>query len=235
MQAFFIIMSNRSSLSFTIFAVVAIMGTAGWLLWRSQDPRLVAVEFETMSSAAAKVGTPEDVITDAEPPTDAATQTNRVSATELTALETTVSSDGQSEEVFEQSANNDVITTNVSNEINPTTTATTNNSIPEIDDAVVVVSIIGPSVKERCAVTITETTTVHKVMQTAGRQCGFSYSGKKQGDLGFFVQDIAGLSQSVNDGYYWIFSVNGKKSQLGVSTRTVKPGDTIQWTYEAEY
>lgn len=226
-------MRNRASLGFTILTVVTVMGTAGWLLWNSQDPQLADVEFEALPSAAA-VDVSADTISNAEQPTSIPLETSTVTVTETEIVDEAVSADVSSAVVIEPANSNNVTDTNTANVTNPTTN-TTPTPTPEAEDSMVIVSVIGPDVKERCPVTIFKTTTVHKVMQTASRQCGFSYAGEKQGNLGFFVKEIAGLSQNVKKGYYWIFAVNGEKSQLGVSTRTVEPDDSIQWTYEAEY
>jgi len=239
-------MSQSVRLTATIVAVLGITSLAGWLLWNNSDPQLVEVEMITDvaavdSSAEAMIA--EDTATGTEPQIAGTTVT--ITTAETTALAEVASDKTIVTEATAAQDDTTGIDVGTSTESSATESATTDTPAAtetvspaepiETTETSVLVSATGPGVKELCEVAVTETTTVHKVMLSASDQCGFSYAGKKQGNLGFFVEEIAGLKQSVKDGFYWVFSVNGKKSQLGVSTRTVEPNDTIQWTYEAEY
>src|SRR3989338_9106921 len=48
--------------------------------------------------------------------------------------------------------------------------------------------------------------------------------------MGKLIEEING---SKNDGNkYWIYYVNGKKAQVGVSNYKIKAGDVVSWKYE---
>lgn len=71
------------------------------------------------------------------------------------------------------------------------------------------------------------------VMRIIASMSGFSFSGAEYPSLGFFVESIEGKKSG--DGYYWILYINGKSSNLGASSVTVHPGDTLEWRYEKGY
>lgn len=99
----------------------------------------------------------------------------------------------------------------------------------------VIVTASGPGVSIRCEVNSGEIKTAHQVMKQAADQCNFAYVTKNYSSLGVFVDGIAGLSSNKTAGLYWIFSVNGTKANVGVSSYQIQPGDSITWNYEAEY
>ena len=72
-------------------------------------------------------------------------------------------------------------------------------------------------------------------MQQAADQCEIAYRTKQYASLGVFVDGIADVSSNKTAGLYWIFSVNGTKANVGVSSYQIQPGDSIAWNYEAEY
>lgn len=74
--------------------------------------------------------------------------------------------------------------------------------------------------------------TVYEAMSLASKTSGLRFGGKDFGELGFFVEEINGVSQQYP--MYWIYSINGKKSQVGVSQYKLQAGDVISWTYEHE-
>lgn len=99
----------------------------------------------------------------------------------------------------------------------------------------VVITVSGPSISIRCEINPADATTVHQVMQQAAKLCDFSYQIKKYELLGVFVDGIGGVLSDKQAGRYWIFSVNGTKANVGVSSYQIQPGDSIAWNYEAEY
>ncbi len=63
----------------------------------------------------------------------------------------------------------------------------------------------------------------------------FSYSGTTYGPgLGTFVKEINGIAENYTDKMHWILYINGKKSNKGISSLTLNPGDIIKWNYEKE-
>lgn len=72
--------------------------------------------------------------------------------------------------------------------------------------------------------------TVLDVMQIAASTTSFRFSAKHYPSLGMFINSIGGISNA--RGVYWTLYINGALSQLGASSVTVNPGDTVKWLYE---
>lgn len=51
-------------------------------------------------------------------------------------------------------------------------------------------------------------------------------------DFGSFVDSISGVKGE--QGHWWIYYVNGTAATVAADKYLVKPGDTIEWKYEAE-
>ena len=81
--------------------------------------------------------------------------------------------------------------------------------------------------------TATTTNTVLETMRSLSAGRALSFSGRDFPGLGFFVEEIN--DQKNTNGYYWILAVDGKKSELGVSSAIVHPGDVVEWRYEKGY
>lgn len=60
----------------------------------------------------------------------------------------------------------------------------------------------------------------------------FMFSGKEYSSLGFFVEEINGTKNDSTNGKYWIYYINGKPAQIGISNYKVKQNDLIEWKYE---
>lgn len=52
------------------------------------------------------------------------------------------------------------------------------------------------------------------------------------GTLGLFVAALNGLQNDLGKQKYWTLYVNGKRSEVGMSTATVKPNDSVTWKFE---
>ena len=75
---------------------------------------------------------------------------------------------------------------------------------------------------------------VYDLMEIARETKSFYFTGKDFGPgLGFFVQSIGGIFQDPSVSKYWIYYLNGKKANRGVSNLFLKAGDAIEWRYEA--
>lgn len=104
---------------------------------------------------------------------------------------------------------------------------------PRVDNEIshVVVSL---TVQEKLySVSLPIDSTVLNAMHALSAKGELSFSGRDFPGLGFFVEEINGKRSA--DGYYWILLINGKKSDLGVSSARVERGDTIEWRYEKGY
>ena len=61
----------------------------------------------------------------------------------------------------------------------------------------------------------------------------FDFDGKDYGeDMGFFVDSINGVKSDTESNLYWVFYINDKKSDAGISATYLNPNDTITWKYE---
>lgn len=54
------------------------------------------------------------------------------------------------------------------------------------------------------------------------------------GSLGLFIESINGVKNNATPNYYWQFYINGQRSSVGISSRRISPGDTVEWKYENE-
>ncbi len=83
-------------------------------------------------------------------------------------------------------------------------------------------------------VLLPEGSSVHDLMAKARETSDFQFKGQEFPGLGFFIQAINGLEQSPRLGKYWIYYINGKKAEVGISAYTVNNHDIISWRYEDE-
>ncbi len=75
---------------------------------------------------------------------------------------------------------------------------------------------------------------VYDVLEAA-REQGLSFKGREFSGMGFFVEEINGKAESNRQRMYWIYSVNNKKAEVGVSSYIIQPNDVISWSYEKSY
>lgn len=80
-------------------------------------------------------------------------------------------------------------------------------------------------------VTIPQGSSVYDVMERAQAQ-GFMFAGREFSGLGFFVEEIEGRRQNPKDRMYWIYYVNEKKAQVGVSLYIIEDNNVITFRYE---
>lgn len=50
--------------------------------------------------------------------------------------------------------------------------------------------------------------------------------------LGYFVDEINGVKTDKNAGKYWIYHLNNKPAQMGISNYILKNNDLLTWKYE---
>ena len=71
---------------------------------------------------------------------------------------------------------------------------------------------------------------VYEFMERLKQEEKITFKDKTYTGMGKLIEEING---SKNDGNkYWIYSVNGKKAQVGVSNYKIKAGDVVSWKYE---
>jgi len=77
---------------------------------------------------------------------------------------------------------------------------------------------------------ITEKTSVYDFMselQTTGK---INFTEKNYIGMGEFINGINGIKN--NNSQSWIYYVNGKEAQVGVSNYKINGGDVVSWKYE---
>lgn len=101
----------------------------------------------------------------------------------------------------------------------------------EQDNLIPVSLVVG---EERYEAQVTPGSSVYDVMKHAEAQ-GLEFKGRSFSGMGFFVEEIQGKAQSNRAGMYWLYSINGKKAEVGVSNYIIQPNDVISWSYEQSY
>lgn len=101
----------------------------------------------------------------------------------------------------------------------------------EQDNLIPVSLVVG---EERYEAQVSLGSSVYDAMKYAEAQ-GFEFKGREFSGMGFFVEEIQGKAQSDRAGMYWIYSINGKKAEVGVSSYIIQPNDVISWSYEQSY
>ena len=77
---------------------------------------------------------------------------------------------------------------------------------------------------------ITQNESVYNFMEALQNKGKISFKTTTYTGMGKFVEEINGLKS--NGEKYWIYYVNNKKANIGVSNYKLSPGDIIAWKYE---
>jgi len=72
---------------------------------------------------------------------------------------------------------------------------------------------------------------VYDLMNLLKSQNKINFTGKNYSGLGFFVEEINSLKNNPA-GKNWLYYVNGKPAQVGISYYLIKANDIIEWKYE---
>jgi hypothetical protein len=59
-----------------------------------------------------------------------------------------------------------------------------------------------------------------------------SFEEKDFSGLGSYMYSINGVEENKREGLYWIYYINGKQANIGVSNYILKDGDQIKWQLE---
>ncbi len=76
----------------------------------------------------------------------------------------------------------------------------------------------------------TENSTVYDFMDQLREEGKITFTEKTYAGMGKFISSINGIKG--NGEQNWIYSVNGKEAQVGVSNYKINPGDVVSWRYE---
>ncbi len=74
---------------------------------------------------------------------------------------------------------------------------------------------------------------VYDFMQKLQSEGKITFTEKNYIGMGEFINSINGIKN--NGSQNWIYYVNGKEAQVGVSNYKIKSGDVISWKYEKGY
>lgn len=95
----------------------------------------------------------------------------------------------------------------------------------DVNSRVVYLKVLDKNYK----VNVKDGASVLDVMKNAQKD-GFSFKGKDYEEMGYFVEEINGISNSPKG--YWLYYVNEKQAEVGVSRYIIKEGDIINWRLE---
>ncbi|MEI7810378.1 MAG: DUF4430 domain-containing protein [bacterium] len=71
---------------------------------------------------------------------------------------------------------------------------------------------------------------VYDLMQQLQKEGKINFKEQNYMGMGKFIEEINGIK---SDGEkYWIYYVNNKKAEIGISNYKINPGDTVSWKYE---
>jgi hypothetical protein len=76
-------------------------------------------------------------------------------------------------------------------------------------------------------------TSVSDFMNKLQKEGKISFTEKNYLGMGEFIDSINGIKN--NNNLSWIYYVNGKEAQVGVSNYKINPGDIVSWKYEKSY
>lgn len=86
--------------------------------------------------------------------------------------------------------------------------------------------------QEKFSKEIPENSTVYDLLVDLDREGKIDFVFKEFSGLGFLVESISGVKSG--SGKYWIYYVNGKKAETGISNYKLKNSDSISWKLEDE-
>jgi len=76
---------------------------------------------------------------------------------------------------------------------------------------------------------ISEQTNVYSFMEQLQNEGKINFKDKTYSGMGKFIEEINGIKNGEKS---WIYYVNGKKANIGVSNYQINRGDLISWKYE---
>ena len=77
---------------------------------------------------------------------------------------------------------------------------------------------------------ITKEMSVYDFMTQLKNENKITFKDKNYSGMGKFIEEINGIK---NGGKNWIYYVNNKKAEIGVSNYKIINGDIVSWKYEA--
>lgn len=215
------------SITFSFFSFGFVLLGASCV--RADEPVTTVVATEETSEERAVEPLTQLVVAEPTVETQAVQTEPPLQAEEQTQSTTSKASNNMPVQLEETPATQ-ATTTAVEQEKTQETTQQTTKAAEEqqVEVRLVVNSPSGPFTYD---VNVPKNTSVETVMQKAKKK-GLTYETKKFGGMGTYIKTINGLSEDMRAQLFWIFSVNGKKGTVGISSYRIKAGDTISWSFE---
>ena len=114
------------------------------------------------------------------------------------------------------------------NTIEPiSTVASTTTSIPKENIKKAFLVINGRKLEE----VIKKNDTIYDFMTRIKEKKSLDFKSKTYSGMGKLIKEINGIKSKGNK--YWIYYVNGKKANVGVSNYKIKTGDVVSWKYQS--
>lgn len=73
---------------------------------------------------------------------------------------------------------------------------------------------------------------VYDLMENLKKQDKLRFSGTNYPGIGFFVEEINDIKNDPKENRFWLYYVNGKEANVGISGYILKPGDVIEWKFD---
>lgn len=80
---------------------------------------------------------------------------------------------------------------------------------------------------------IADQMSVYDFMTQLQNEGKITFKEKNYPGMGKFIEEINGVKGSGEK--YWIYYINNKKAEVGVSNYKLNPGDVVSWKYESSY
>ena len=84
-------------------------------------------------------------------------------------------------------------------------------------------------------ISVKRNSSVYDAMVKVQETLDLRFDGSEFLELGFLIEEINGLRQNPRTGQYWIYYVNDKKANVGISAYILQKNDVILWKYQKEY
>ena len=73
---------------------------------------------------------------------------------------------------------------------------------------------------------------VYDLMENLKKQDKLRFSGTNYSGIGFFVEEINDIENNPKENSFWLYYVNGKEANVGITGYILKPGDVIEWKFD---
>ncbi|MCX6779475.1 MAG: DUF4430 domain-containing protein [Candidatus Magasanikbacteria bacterium] len=118
-----------------------------------------------------------------------------------------------------------------------TTSSATSSAVlssvePEKKENLVTFQFISPGEEKKMQITIVEDETVYQVMLRLKQEQGLVFEVKDYSGVGVFVESISNLANNSRKNKFWMYYLNGKTANTGISLTKLHYNDLITWRYE---